>query len=477
MKGLSLKAIAQVLNGTLYLGGEDVEIQGAVTDNRDIQEGYLFIPLKGARVDGHSFIEDAFDRGAVCVLTEYAPKELVRKGFIKAALDNTESKGSYIEVKSTSYALKRLAAFYRTCLSIPIIGVVGSVGKTGTKEMIASVLGSRFNVLYTKGNYNNEIGLPLTLLRIREEHDVAVVEMGINHFGEMDRLGAIAQPDMVVFTNVKECHLESLGDRSGVLKAKSEVFAHILSGGAVFLNTDDDMLRQVDYLEDKRIICFGTDNQPFHASDIEPLGINGVKAVLHTPLFDAPVHIHLPGAHNIYHALAAAAVGEYIGLSREEIINAIEGVGAIDGRSHVIHPAENVTVIDDCYNASPASMTAALELLSSLEGTKIAVLGDMGELGDEEGALHYQLGLLKAFNSIDMLFCVGERSKEIIKALLDSDSSCNAKGFDTKEKMEEALLTAIRNATKEKEQVSVLVKASHFMGYSKVVDAIVASYQ
>ena len=223
MKNMTLENIAKACGGT-YIGSEEErknEIKGAVTDSRQVEEGYLFIPIKGARVDGHDFIPKVMEQGAAATLSE---KEL------------TDCKKPYILVKSSEQALKDIAEFYREQLTIPIVGITGSVGKTSTKEMIASVLSQKFKVLKTAGNFNNEIGLPLTLLRIREEHEVAVVEMGISDFGEMHRLAKMAKPDVCVMTNIGICHLENLKTRDGILKAKSEIFDFLKPDGHIVLN-------------------------------------------------------------------------------------------------------------------------------------------------------------------------------------------------------------------------------------------------
>ena len=229
MPGMTIENIAAACEGT-FVGDRDLvtkEIAGAVTDSRQVQKDYLFIPIKGARVDGHDFIPQVFEKGALVVLSDHAlPEET----------------GPYILVSSTTEAMKKIAAFYRTQLSCKVVGITGSVGKTSTKEMIASVLEQRYKVLKTEGNFNNEIGLPLTIFKIRAKHEVAVLEMGISDFGEMHRLAAMARPDIGVITNIGLCHLENLGTRDGILQAKTEMFDHLQVDGTVILNGDDDKL-------------------------------------------------------------------------------------------------------------------------------------------------------------------------------------------------------------------------------------------
>jgi UDP-N-acetylmuramoyl-tripeptide--D-alanyl-D-alanine ligase len=329
--------------------------------------------------------------------------------------------------------------------------------------MVASVLGQHFSVLKTQGNFNNEIGLPLTLFRIREEHQVAVVEMGISDFGEMDRLGAIAKPDMVIMTNIGLCHLENLKTRDGILKAKTEVFAHMPSNGVIVLNGDDDKLCLAD-TQGKKTVYYGLEQQEFFASDIVSEW-NGVEATIHTPTWQQRVRIPIPGEHNVYNALAATVAGFELGLEQNEIVDGIQNAETIDGRNHFISH-NDITVIDDCYNANPVSMEASLEVLSHGAGRKIAVLGDMGELGANEKELHYQVGQAVVKYHIDLLFTAGSLAKEIGRAVTDAGGATRVFAFDTKEEMTEALLQ------EQKKGDTILVKASHFMDFAKVVEQI-----
>lgn len=449
MKNMTLTNIAHAVGGQLFLPNEKKEnakeIQGVVIDNRQVERDFLFIPIKGARVDGHSFIPDAFARGAMAVLSESVPENAA---------------GPYIIVGSTEQALKDLAAYYRSQLEAYVIGIVGSVGKTSTKEMVASVLSERFSVLKTQGNFNNEIGLPLTLFRVKKEHQVAVVEMGISDFGEMDRLGKMARPDMVIMTNIGLCHLENLGTRDGILKAKTEVFSHMPENGVVVLNGDDDMLRTVA-TPGLETHYFGCDRQEYSAFDIHS-ELEGVEATVCGPSWQQRVSIPIPGRHNIYNALAAMAAAEKLGMSQDEIVHGIQTAATIDGRNHFIHHKDMI-IIDDCYNANPISMIASLEVLSHAKGRMIAVLGDMGELGVDEAALHYQVGEAVAEFGIDMLFTAGKLSREMGKAVRDCQGRTEVHDFESKEEMTEALLSSIKKGD------TILVKASHFMEFPEVV--------
>lgn len=452
MKHMTLQNIARAVSGQLFLPDNYIEegkvAQGVVIDNRKVEKDFIFVPIKGSRVDGHTFIPDAFEKGAMAVLCDH---------------DLGKTTGPYIVVKETQQALKDLAAFYREQMDAYVIGIVGSVGKTSTKEMVASVLSRHFSLWKTQGNFNNEIGLPLTLFGVKEEHQVAVVEMGISDFGEMDRLGNMAKPDMVIMTNIGLCHLENLIDRDGVLKAKTEVFAHMPKDGVIVLNGDDDKLQKADTLGRERHF-FGLSNQEYSATDIVSQ-LTGVQAKLIGPKWESSVRIPIPGQHNVYNALAAMVAAEHLGMSREEIISGIEHAATIDGRNNFIQK-NGITVIDDCYNANPVSMRASLEVLSHASGRTIAVLGDMGELGAEEASLHYQVGEAVAEFGIDVLFTAGELSKEMIRAVEAADCATEVYGFDSKEEMMSQLKTMVKKGD------TILVKASHFMDFPKVVEAL-----
>ena len=440
------------------------EICGAVTDNRKIEEGGIFVPVVGARVDGHSFMGAAYEAGALACFNEQEPKEM---------------DGIQIMVDSTLEALKRLAAAYRRTLTIPIVGIVGSVGKTSTKEMVASVLSQKFNTLKTEGNLNNEIGLPLTIMSIRPGHEAAVVEMGISDFGEMDRLGMMAEPNVVVMTNIGQCHMEFLHDRDGILNAKTEVFDHLAGNALLVLNGDDDKLSIIAHgqpagsnhrvPDDAVIAFFGMEKGDAYASDIRDNGLNGIEALLHVRDKEIPVNIPIPGLHNVANALAACLVADSLGLNADEMMAGVNTSSTISGRSNLIRK-NGITIMDDCYNASPTSMKASLKVLSSAEGRRIAVLGDMGELGEHEADMHYDVGKTLATLDIDMLYTCGELSKEIVRGALDhSDGSgLVAAHFDSMDELIAALKKEIKKGD------TVLIKASHFMNYSKVVKALEA---
>jgi UDP-N-acetylmuramoyl-tripeptide--D-alanyl-D-alanine ligase len=456
MQNLTLSNIAAACEGR-YIGPEEKKqetITGAVTDSRQVEEGFLFIPIKGEKADGHDFIPDVFTKGALAVFSEHP-------------LENPA--GPYILVESSTEAMKKLAAFYRKGLDIQVVGITGSVGKTSTKEMIASVLEQKYRVLKTAGNFNNEIGLPLTIFRIRQEHQVAVLEMGISDFGEMHRLAEMAKPDIAVITNIGLCHLENLGTRDGILKAKTEMFSHMQPSGCAILNGDDDKLATQTIVNGRPAVFYGISEGesafPVYASQVRNLGFEGLEAQIHTPDGSFPVKISIPGAHNVYNALAATAVGLQLGLSLPQIRRGIEAAKTIAGRTNFLK-INGMTVIDDCYNANPVSMKTALEILSHAKGRSIAVLGDMGELGTDERQLHYEVGTYAGEQKITAVFCAGKLAEEYKNAALLANPVGEVYYFTTREAMTEALLSYVQP------QDTILVKASHFMEFPKVVEAL-----
>ena len=454
MPNMTLKNIALACEGT-YVGPCELEekvICGAVIDSRLVEEDYLFIPIKGERVDGHKFIPQVFEKGACCVLSE-------------EELENPA--GPYIKVTSSEDALKKIAAFYRQSLGIKVVGITGSVGKTSTKEMIASVVSQKYKVHKTAGNFNNEIGLPLTVFGIRAEHEVAILEMGISDFNEMHRLSTVANPDICVITNVGLCHLENLGDRDGVLKAKTECFEHMKDGGLAVLNGDDDKLRTKESVNGRASVFYGLEeSNAIFATEVVNLGFEGMEATIHTPEGNFKASIAIPGEHNVYNALAATAVGLELGLSLDEIKKGIEEARTIAGRTNLVK-ANGMNIIDDCYNANPVSMAAALDVLSHAKGRTIAVLGDMGELGDNEAILHFGVGRCVAEKQIHTLFCAGVLAEEYKKGVAAVGNDCEVYHFEKRDDMIERLLSYV------KEGDNILIKASHFMDFPKVVEALI----
>lgn len=452
MKGLNLKNIAAAVDGKLYNGENDdgFEIDGVVIDSRKIEKNYLFVAIKGERVDGHDFIPQVFEKGARVAISE---KKL-------------ETEKPYILVKSSTEALKHLAEYYRSILDIKVVGITGSVGKTSTKEFIASVLSEKYNVLKTEGNFNNEIGLPLTVFNIRDSHQVAVLEMGISDFGEMTRLTKIARPDVCVITNIGLCHLENLGSRDGILKAKTEIFNYAGEHYYTVLNGDDDKLAGLKSQNENDIVFYGMEKeQGIYAENIKLLGIEGSECSIVTKNGTIPVHISIPGKHMIYNAMAAAAVGLVLGLNTDEIKAGIEKLENVGGRLNIIRNGK-ITIIDDCYNANPVSTKSSIDVLEYGTGRKVAVLGDMFELGDNERKLHYDVGKHLAGKEIQCAVFIGALSRNTYEGLIEADNTKEAYYFTETEEF----LKQKDNIMREGD--TVLVKASHSMHFENIVNAL-----
>lgn len=467
MKDMTLERIAGAVKGELHveniaqgIDAKTTEAAGVVLDSRKVGKDYIFIATRGERVDGHSFIDSVFAAGAMGVICEKAPEH---------------PKGAYILVKDSFQALKDVAAYYRSRLDIKVVGITGSVGKTSTKEFVASVLSQGFQVVKTAGNFNNEVGLPLTVLGIREDCEVAVLEMGISNFGEMHRLSHIARPDVCLITNIGQCHLENLGTRDGILKAKTEIFDFMKENGTVCLNGDDDKLVTIHEVKGKAPVFFGgNENNSIYATNYKNKGLEGSSAKIHintsTVKADFDAKIPLPGDHMLYNALAATAVGVQFGLSIEQIQTGISNVEPVGGRSHVIH-TDRLTLIDDCYNANPVSMKAAIDLLAvtDTDGGKrrVAILGDMFELGEKEKELHAEVGSYAAEKNIDELICIGALCKNMYEAVRSvENTTTKAYYFADKESMLAKLDELICSGD------IVLIKASHGMHFEELLEKL-----
>lgn len=460
MKQMTLQQIAQACGGKLVCPeGQtipDTEAACVVIDSRQIEQDGIFIATKGERVDGHSFIPKVFEKGALGVVCEELPEVLP---------------GVCIQVEDSFRALQDIAAYYREQLTIPVVGITGSVGKTSTKEMIAGVLSEKYNVLKTEGNFNNEIGVPLMILKIRQEHQIAVLEMGINHFGEMHNLSRMAKPDICVMTNIGQCHLEFLGTRDGILKAKSEIFDFANPNAQVIVNGDDDKLQllgteSVPYLKNSMTLTrFGRGQQnEFYADHIKINGLFGSSMVVHTPDGAFPLEVKLPGEHQIYNALAATAVAMKLGMTPQEIAAGAAKVQAMGGRSHLIRTNRYV-VLDDCYNANPVSMKAAVELLTNAVGRKVAILGDMFELGEKETQLHAGIGTFCAECGIDEVICVGSLSANMAQAAKESGAAgMQVYHYEELEQLRRDLPGLLQPGD------NILIKASHAMHFEKLVE-------
>ena len=448
MKPFTLEEIAIACGGK-YIGDEALK-QNTITsverDSRAIKEGSLFLAIKGERVDGHDFIEKCYDAGAVCAICEKPPKNCSKP---------------YILVDSTLEAVKKIAKAYRNKFDIPIVGVSGSVGKTSTKEMLYAVLSQKYNTHKTLGNLNNELGVPLTLLAMPEHTQAAVIEMGISDFGEMTRLSEMVQPTICVLTVIGDCHLENLGDRKGVLKAKTEMFANANENAEYVLNGDDENLSSIETVREKKPIFYGFSNKnAYYAEDIKNNGEGGISCTLCFDYVRLNVTIPAIGNYMVSNALAGIAVGRLLGLNDGQLIKGVESFKTVGSRANVIK-TEKIRIIDDCYNANPTSVKASIDTLVNFDGRKIAVLGDMKELGAEELKLHFDTGKYSKDKGVDVTVAIGP----LAKSLADG---ADGVWFEDIESAKNALPHII------KEGDTVLVKASHSMQFEKIVDFIKA---
>lgn len=453
MKNMTPGRMAQACGGT-YIGrmeDADREVSSITTDSRRAEPGGVFAAIKGERADGHDFIPGVFEKGALCVISE---KRL------------PEGSGNYILVEHTIRALGAIAAYYLEQLNIPVVGITGSVGKTSTKEMIAAVLSQKYRTLKTAGNFNNDLGLPLTIFRLREEDEIAVLEMGISHFGEMHELAKIAKPDTCVITNIGQCHLEFLGDRDGVLRAKSEIFDYLKPDGHIILNGEDDKLEKLQEVKGIHPVFFGFGKEnAVYADHVETKGLSGIACRIHTPEGNFEVTVPIPGLHMVLNALAGTAVGLQYGLTLKEIKKGIESLQPVSGRFHIV-TTEHYTIIDDCYNANPMSMKSSLGVLKDALGRKIAVLGDMGELGMQEKELHYEVGTYAAELDIDRFLTVGPLCRNLADGIRAQNPQADVRWYKD-------LLGLLADLDKQVQSGdTVLVKASHFMHFEKVVEAL-----
>ena len=463
---MTLEKIAAAVGGSLHNDNtQGHEAAGVVIDSRKLEKGFVFIATRGERVDGHSFIDSVFEKGALGVICEKAP---------------ANPKGAYIVVNDSFQALKDLAEYYRSILNIKVVGITGSVGKTSTKEFVAGVLSKGFTIHKTQGNYNNEIGLPLTILQIPKNCEIAVLEMGISDFGEMHRLSKIAKPDVCVITNIGQCHLENLGTRDGVLKAKTEIFDFMSEGAQICLNGDDDKLITISQVSGKKPFFIGMDeNMSVYATDIVSKGLMGSDAIIHINTAERKeslsVNIPLPGEHMVYNALTATAIAVMFGLETDKIKAGLSEIKPIGGRSNVIS-TDKITVIDDCYNANPVSMKAAVDVLadtkmSDKEGKpsrKVAILGNMFELGENTSELHREVGIYAANKDIDSIICIGDLCKNMFDGIMSVDSfKKEAYYYADKGSM----LDNMKNLIKDGD--IVLVKASHGMHLEEIVAELV----
>lgn len=432
--------------------GADVQFSSVGSDSRNIVAGQLFVALKGANFDGNSFAQEALALGAVAVLVSDPSVQVTPR----------------ILVADTRLALGALAKYWRQKFDVPVVAVTGSNGKTTTKEMLSAILGvvaqDKTSVHATYGNLNNDIGVPLTLLRMRPNHQYAVVEMGMNHLGEIDYLTHMAQPDVALINNAGIAHIGELGSRDNIAKAKGEIFAGLKPDGVAVINADSDY---ADYWKslnpNKKIVTFGLNK----AADVSARyqALDGYAKVVFAAGEDkVSVQLNVQGEHNISNALAAAAAAYALGVSLDDIGRGLASFTGVYGRLERKAGINGAVVIDDTYNANPDSMKAAINVLAKLTGKKILVLGDMGELGADAKEMHAEVGAYAKAAGLTALYCLGNLSVETVRSF-----GAGAEHFGSPEAIAQAVLPMLAQGT------TVLVKGSRFMQMERVVNLLVAT--
>ena len=482
MKSISVREIAEAVEGKIIAGDENVKIQSVSINSREIEEGALFVPIIGEKVDAHKFISMALEAGAVATFTsreieEYIPGKV------------------YIQVEDTVVALQKAAAYYRNQFSVTVIGITGSVGKTTTKEMIASTLETKYKVLKTKGNMNSQIGLPLMMFYIEEDTQIAVIEMGMSEVGEMQRLSAIARPDMAVLTNIGVSHIGQLGSQENIRKEKMNIIDEFQADSPVFVNGNDPLLYEMkgfsensksgkmpeESLFDRatreklsmiQIKTYGTEGEyDFIAENVETEG-NGTKFVYRTNGKKEEIRLSVLGMHNVFNATVALAIAEQLGIELAVAKEGLENYQPISMRGQIFEN-NGMKIIDDTYNASPDSMKSGISVLLELDGVtrRIAILADVLELGEVSCDCHYGVGSFigeatSNGKKIDMVLTVGKEAKAIAKGVEDKNKEIQTKCFENNGEV----IKYIKEIAKSGD--GILLKGSRGMHMEEVVEAL-----
>ena len=479
---ITVKQIVNAVNGTLLSGSEEILVTSASVNSREIEEGALFVPIIGEKVDGHRFIEGAFENGAVASFVAES-----------ATLSECVEGKAYIQVKDTLKALQALGSWYRDQFSMPVIGITGSVGKTTTKEMVGAALATKYNVIKTLGNMNSQVGLPLMMLHFEAEHEVAVIEMGMSEEGEMERLSAIAKPDMAIMTNIGVAHIGQLGSQENIRKEKLNLI-NVTSGNfaktgrKLFLNGDDKLLREIKEkadgiaiaeqtktaLKETGCVLFGLEEDcDFYGKDV---GVKEGKThfTLVYPEGEEEIVLSVLGLHNVENALVALAVAYELGIKPSIAKKGLLAYQPIAMRGQV-HNHNGMTIIDDTYNASPDSMKSSANVLLQMENLdkRMIVLGDVLELGEVSYQCHYEVGTFIAKASyqgktIDELLTVGQEAKAIAEGVKNSEEGKNivVHSYDNNE---EALAYLKEKAA---EKTGIIVKGSRGMHMETIIQGL-----
>ena len=453
MQKLTIEDILKATGGELLCGSEDTVICDITTDSRKASQGMLFVPIVGEKFDAHNFIASSLEAGAAAAITH-------------KDIDAVQGK-SIVKVKDTFTALADIARYYKAKYNLPTVAVTGSVGKTTTKDMLHSVLSQKYNTLKTEGNFNNEIGLPLTVFRLQAEHEAAVLEMGMSHFGEIEKLSSVANPDVAVITNIGMSHIENLGSQEGIFKAKTECLKYFDEHNVLIVNGDDKFLSTTKGKGNYKVVYYGITNpqNDVYAKDIVNLGARGTEFIAVADGEEYKVKVNVAGEHNVYNALAAICVGREFGVSKEGILKGIEGFELTAMRMSV-EDINGITVVNDCYNASPDSMRAALKVLASFEDKrKIAILGDMLEMGNFAPDAHKGVGEA-AFQCADIVITAGENAHYISQKASEMGTK-EVYSFNTTEEAKEFVKGFVKCGD------AVLIKASRGMHFEEIYNTIV----
>lgn len=454
MQILTVKDIIKATRGELIAKPKHtagIEIDEITIDSRNVREGALFVPLLGEKADGHDYINSALKHGASASLTSKDIK--------------LTAEGTVIRVADTRKALGDIARFYKEKYPVKSVAITGSVGKTTTKDLVYAVLAERFNTRKTPNNFNNDLGVPLTIFGIEAEHEMAVIEMGMNHFGEIEYLAGIAKPDIAIITNIGMSHVENLGSQEGIFKAKMEIAKQFGENNTLYVNGDDELLGTLQSSSYK-VVKFGLDREnDVYAKDVESRGLKGVEFTVVHSGGEFRARVTQPGIHNVYNALAAVCAGLNFGMSNEEIAAGLENCVYTSQRLEIIDH-NGIEIINDCYNSSPDSIRAALKVQQlSDKPRRVAILGDVLEMGKYAPKAHYELGSDVVGAGVELLITAGENAARLAEGARAAGMQ-DVHSFKTTDEAVSALGELIREGD------SVLVKASHGMKFIKITEAL-----
>lgn len=453
MQMMTVKEVLEATGGKLLSGDTDTNLYDVCTDSRNMKKNSLFVPLVGEKFDGHDYLHASFEMGAAAAIVHKNIDPLIGE--------------TIISVPDTGKALSDIARYYKKRCNIPTVAVTGSVGKTTTKDMIASVLSMAFKTHKTQDNFNNEIGVPHTVFGIEAEHEAAVIEMGMNHFGEIERLSSVVMPNVAVITNIGESHIEHLGSREGIFKAKMEVTKLFDAENTLIVNADDDYLSKTRGMGDYRVVYYGIKNpdSDIMAKNINNKGLDGIEFTASVYGHEYKIEVRVPGIHNVYNALASICAGLEFNVPMDKIVKGIRDFELTKMRM-AIENIGGVQVINDCYNASPDSVRAALGVLRDTKtGRKVAVLGDILEMGDFAPEAHYKLGEAVARSGADLLVTAGENMKELARGAKEAGME-NIVCFDKTLGASNFVKDEIKSGD------TVLIKASRGMHFEEIYQAI-----